>query len=877
MAFNKAKHLEAAQKFLSQNKLAQAIGEYEQILRNEEQDQVTLMTIGDLHVRNGNIKKALEYFERLARLFLGDGFNSKAIAIYKKIAKLAPEEIHPVERLAELYVQQGVMSEARPLYLQLAESHLRSGRTAKAVEVLRQLLDLEPENLRVQLRLAELYTSIGQGHEAAHAYLNCAHRMLDHGHFSEALKFAEQALKAEPGNTHGTSLKSRALAALGKMDDAVKLLEAAPDSAAGTDTTQMLMDFYLQSRQADRAVQLARKVFSGAPDRYTVMYNLCVNLLDGGEPDHSVELLREIREPMLNAADYDHLTHLLNNLVERLPGKVEPLEWLVDAYRRSSDSFRLNEGLDQLGEALVAAGQLDRAREIFEELLEHAPENENNRRRLDQVRVRLGLPSLGEAAPPPPKSVEAPPPVAVAGGVESAAPPAAPVAAAGEEQLDDETQRFVTQSLTDVDLFSSYGLTQKAIDLLERVLQRVPRHATVLEKLLDLHLGSGNDRRTADLAAQLEQIYVGRGDASRAERFSELRRRFERVARVAEEAPAAAPVPAEFAIPVQPAEAVPVVEGKAVQEVAAQPEREAGVHEVDLSGEWADLAQLTSEPAQVAAAPEAAPAAGPAAEEITLPLEEKPPAVVKTFELPAAVQEAAKVVEPQPEPAVEVEAQAEVVEYELEAVPAAPPEPIAAQPPAAMSSDTFMSELVAEVAELERGPAAPAEAAPVAAGSPAPAGGESVEQLQEVFNEFRQELGEMGAEEEIEDLETHYNLGIAYREMGLLEEAIGEFQKVAKAVQSGQAFRYAMQCYTLLGLSFMDKGQPHVAAMWYERALQTRELDQESILALRYDLGVAQELAGSLPAALDSFTQVYAMNIDYRDVAERIAALQKRR
>jgi len=145
--------------------------------------------------------------------------------------------------------------------------------------------------------------------------------------------------------------------------------------------------------------------------------------------------------------------------------------------------------------------------------------------------------------------------------------------------------------------------------------------------------------------------------------------------------------------------------------------------------------------------------------------------------------------------------------------------------------------------------------------------------LKEVFDEFRSELGEMGAEEE--DLETHYNLGIAFREMGLLEEAISEFQKVAKATDRGRPFPYVMQCCTFLGLCFMDKGQPQVAAIWYERALHTPDLDPESVLALRYDLGVAQESAGEPAAALKSFSQVYAMNIDYRDVGERIAALQK--
>jgi hypothetical protein len=85
-----------------------------------------------------------------------------------------------------------------------------------------------------------------------------------------------------------------------------------------------------------------------------------------------------------------------------------------------------------------------------------------------------------------------------------------------------------------------------------------------------------------------------------------------------------------------------------------------------------------------------------------------------------------------------------------------------------------------------------------------------------------------------------------------------------------------MNCSTLLALSFSDKGEPKIAALWYRRALDTPGLDQESVQALRYDLGVALESAGESEAALDCFRQVYAMNIDYRDVADRISVLQKR-
>jgi tetratricopeptide (TPR) repeat protein len=215
------------------------------------------------------------------------------------------------------------------------------------------------------------------------------------------------------------------------------------------------------------------------------------------------------------------------------------------------------------------------------------------------------------------------------------------------------------------------------------------------------------------------------------------------------------------------------------------------------------------------------------------------------------------------------------------------PEPpkVPARAPAnaqSLTTDDFLTDLAKEMDELGLGeltrPAghAPEEksAQPArAAGSEKSAAGGESGPLKEVFDEFRAELGEMGAEDE--DLETHYNLGIAFREMGLLEEAIGEFQKVAQATDRGKAFRYAMQCCTLLGLAFMEKGQPGIAAIWYERALLTPGMDTESKLALRYDLGVAQESAGEQEAALKSFSQVYAINIDYRDVAERIHSLQK--
>ncbi len=459
-----------------------------------------------------------------------------------------------------------------------------------------------------------------------------------------------------------------------------------------------------------------------------------------------------------------------------------------------------------------------------------------------------------------------------------------------------------------MDLFSSYGLTQKAIDLLETVLERAPRYTPALEKLLDLSLGAGQSKRTAELAEKLSRIYTERDDTASAERFAELHRRFQRAAALEPEpppapAPSAAPAPpAEFQIPSSDAEfsiAAPG-ENELVEEVGAAsgaPEAstrktaESTVQEVDLSEEWA---AISGAPEAAAARPAESTGqeAGTSDEWAAISNQ-----VVKQGEAPEAPAHAARAEDTQapelraspPQPLrPPKQAEPEPVEYELELVEEAlSPSGLARvspiRPPAHQTTESKspLGDLTAElnaafdggsVTELpapSNGSAQPPGAPGERAALPSDTGGP----LGEIFDEFRKELDELQMDE---DPETHYNLGVAYREMGLLEEAISEFQKVMQAHDRGRDFRYAMQCCTLLALAFIDKGQPEIASFWYERALKTPGLDQDAVLALVYDLGVAQELAGQSDAALKSYQQVYAMNIDYRDISERIGSLRHR-
>lgn len=149
---------------------------------------------------------------------------------------------------------------------------------------------------------------------------------------------------------------------------------------------------------------------------------------------------------------------------------------------------------------------------------------------------------------------------------------------------------------------------------------------------------------------------------------------------------------------------------------------------------------------------------------------------------------------------------------------------------------------------------------------------ETTSVLSDLFEEFK---GEVEVEADgAEDPETHYNLGVAFKEMGLLDEAIGELQKVCHAINSGKQFSQVIQAYTWLAHCLMEKGAPQAAVRWYETALKLPEIAEESRLAVYYDLASAHEASGDRKAALEDLMKVYGSNIDYRDVAERIKTLR---
>ncbi|MFN2414621.1 MAG: tetratricopeptide repeat protein, partial [Pyrinomonadaceae bacterium] len=177
MGFDKAKAIRAAEKYLASGKIPSAIQEYTRIVEHDADDFNALNTLGDLYTRVDKRAEAAACYSRVAEHYREQGFTLKAVAMYKKLTRHAPEDHQTALALASLYEQQGLMVDARQHYLIAADAFTRAGNTREALDVLRRIADLDPSNTDIRLRLAQSYAGQNLPDLAADAYAEAGARL----------------------------------------------------------------------------------------------------------------------------------------------------------------------------------------------------------------------------------------------------------------------------------------------------------------------------------------------------------------------------------------------------------------------------------------------------------------------------------------------------------------------------------------------------------------------------------------------------------------------------------------------------------------------------------------------------------------------------
>jgi len=1020
LGFNKTKVLSNAEKYVQQGKLQNAIAEYEKVLKNDPKDLTVLNTVGDLYARLGETDQACHCFKSVGDAYAQQGFTVKAIAMYKKLTKLR-SSLEGSLKLAELYTQQGLFNDARQQYLQVAEEFLRSGELDQAVRIFQKTLEMDPENVAMKVRLAEVYVRLGKKNEAWKIFSSAADQLRARGQVGPAEDILQRMLALDPDNNQALLMRGRNALDAGDSVNAIRYLQKVPDLDAQPEALKSLFQAYLAADRLSDAGVLANKLLSLHNDLQGIS-QFVDGLMKAGLYQDALNVYQEHADKLMSADQAKALENL-HTIIGHVRGEPESLELLLELFQRAGETTHLSEVTELLAHACVQKGDLQKARVLYQQLTAVEPQNPIHAQNYQQVSAKLGDAPRSEM-------ITAEEGAVIVDELEATAPSI-------DQDYPEEIAAELRAALTDAELFVSYNMPAKAMGPLLAVLPKAPEDVRLNQRLAALHTRAGRFAEAAGCCRTLEKNYSERGYADEAGRYGELASRYEQRAGIssapaASQETAAAPVPAqqttheEFAvttegIPIHLEECDVVPSTRHDQTVSPE------TGQVDISDEWegsfteepdAALEELSVQPASDAVAHvdqsqdialepparvepvpvvhEQAEAAGSTddllretVEEIrfylhhsmrlqTLAAMAKLEAMSKNADLIAAMHaeyEAAFAPAPVSSPEEPLVAEVEGAEkpasaihqdrheapereavhsptagelkqivadlesslgegFEPTAAPAEKPQSPPGRMAPAIAAHNARSTLGEFVADLETSlgedflPAAPQPAAkipgvaasiaaPVVAPVPAPTASApiahvrpasapvaaaaaparavapyaeksahsgllapntaigGITDLSAMFSELKGELEEDTVSTAAdEDPETHYNLGVAFREMGLLDEAIGELQKVCHLVDQGHDFPQLMQTYTWLAQCFVDKGVPEAAVRWYERALKIPTIDGDTRTALHYELAAAHENARNKDAALSHFMEVYGSNIDYRDVAERIKALK---
>jgi tetratricopeptide (TPR) repeat protein len=403
MSSNKGKALEQAATLVRQGKLPQAIREYEAIISDDPSDLSVLNTLGDLFVWDGKVPEGLRHFYKLAEAYEREGSPLKAIAIYKKIAKLDASSPRPLIKLGEIYSGQGLGQRAREQYNQALALCQSSSLTAEAEQAFHGLLALNPGDLSIRIRAAEYYEA-GEKPEAAYdAYLDVAELARSQGDEAMMELALQKASAVDPQNPRHITFKISLAGQRNQLQEIESYLNDSPQLASRQEIKEALAIAYLQAGKAEEAALRAAGLLRESPASFGFIAEFCAQCVRLGHSDPAAQMTGAIAGAFRETAEPDALIHLLKAILTACPVPAAGLEWLSDGLARSVTHDEAARILENLANLYMEANNWDIAESVSAKLFQIAPNSEPCLRVSAKISEYRAGPLTGArgAAPPP--------------------------------------------------------------------------------------------------------------------------------------------------------------------------------------------------------------------------------------------------------------------------------------------------------------------------------------------------------------------------------------------------------------------------------------------------------------------------------------------
>ncbi len=735
MAVDRDKVAKNALRFIQRGQFKRAIDEYKKVLATDPRDIRIRLKLIDLYGRAGRTQEAIDECLQVAETYADQGFNLKAIAVYKQALRIDPDNPLLYRNMGEMYVRQGLVGDALGSFKRGVDVLRRSGRGQEAEGILVRMEEMAPENIAIKVHLTELYLEDGNYEGFEEELGKVILQLRGEGRSRRLLQTVETFY--EKSQHHPTVLKR-------------------------------LAELYVDLGAEEKALEVIREGLSTAPaDRDLRLLGLRANLVLGQLP--------EARRMALG-------------LYEEDPDDLFILEQLASIAQARGDHAELVQTYKAMAKVYARKGLGQKEDAYFRKVLEIDP---------DDAEARL---ALGELMAEPPAAPDDTIPGLDLGW--------------GEEEPGKDAAGALGEGLMEAELYLKYGIEDKAEEKLRELVESAPSDVEIRQKLRDLYQRRGDRAGWVREQIQIAEIFL------RERRETEALRAYQAVLEIdpgnenARKGVQYIKPDAAFAAP-------------------------AGAVEIELTGGMIELEEVAGADRLVQRTPE--PPAEAPQEALRDGLAE-----ADFYEAQGLVDEARKTLlrlRDQFPDSPHVASRLARLDQEAAAE---------------VEGDGFV-DLQAEVlddAALSLGSAFEGFA------------DFEVSELDDIVKEFKSGIAERLEEE---DYDTHYNLGMAYREMGLLDDAIEAFQL---ATQAPERAREAYTSLRNLAAVLGRRGKLAEARSALHLALTVPGNTDPDRAAIYYEIGTVSEQDGDREEALQAYQRVAEIEPGHRDVQTRIRKLQ---
>ena len=392
MSFDKNKAMRNAERFLSQGKIRAAINEYQRVVENDPKDFSTLNILGDLYAKSRDKQEAVGCFTQVAEHYNMQGFSHKAIAIYNKISRIEPNSIEVSAKLAELYQLKGSISEARLHYTTLAEHYQSKGQKIEALAIWKRIAELDPNNTDIYLKIAETCWQEEQFEQAAEAFIEAGLRMLRQEKFEAALAAFSKTLEIKKDDLRALKGLVKAQIGLGDTDEAAKTLEdVLREQPHNRDILYLLVDCYLDMNNPAEAERAIIKLVEQEPANYLKFLDLVKLYLKSGDLDAATRVLSMSSEHLLVGGQADDFLEWTNEILARNPEQIEALRLLVRFYGWQRNVSALKQSLERLAETARSSELAEDEHHALSQLVMISPQSVGYAERLLELNTLYGF------------------------------------------------------------------------------------------------------------------------------------------------------------------------------------------------------------------------------------------------------------------------------------------------------------------------------------------------------------------------------------------------------------------------------------------------------------------------------------------------------